>query len=195
MPITTTQAGQLGIVDPLAYQMFVSKSEHPQGIFLSGIGLYFATKDENVPVSIEIRPMVNGYPSSREVYPMSVKYKNPEEVNISDDGTLETKFTFDAPIYISPGEFCVVIKANSDNYEVYCAEMGAVDILSNTLIDRQPYLGSLFKSQNGSTWSAEQFEDLKIKVYKCVFDTSLQRTAQFNVEAPSDSNTVFNALS
>ena len=34
------------------------------------------------------------------------------------------------------------------------------------VISQQPLLGSLFKSQNGSTWDASQFEDLKFTMYR-----------------------------
>ena len=38
------------------------------------------------------------------------------------------------------------------------------------IVSQQPYLGSLFKSQNGSTWEdPSQFEDLKFKINRCEF--------------------------
>ena len=40
---------------------------------------------------------------------------------------------------------------------------------SSGLISTQPYAGVLFKSQNGSTWSADQSQDLKFKLNRAVF--------------------------
>ena len=37
------------------------------------------------------------------------------------------------------------------------------------IVSQQPYMGSLFKSQNGSTWTPAQFEDLKFNLYKAQF--------------------------
>ena len=33
-------------------------------------------------------------------------------------------------------------------------------------------MGSLFKSQNGSTWEPDQTKDLMFRIYKAVFDTA-----------------------
>ena len=51
--------------------------------------------------------------------------------------------------------------------------MGEVDITTANLddseqviISQQPYLGSLFKSQNGTTWDASQLEDMKFVLRK-----------------------------
>ena len=42
-------------------------------------------------------------------------------------------------------------------------------IFSDTFISNQPYLGSLFKSQNASTWEPSQWEDLKFTLYRADF--------------------------
>ena len=49
--------------------------------------------------------------------------------------------------------------------------MGEVDISTanlpdeqQVLISQQPYLGSLFKSQNGTTWEPSQYEDMKFTI-------------------------------
>ena len=36
-------------------------------------------------------------------------------------------------------------------------------------ISEQPYIGVLFKSQNASTWTPSQFEDLMFKIYRADF--------------------------
>ena len=57
--------------------------------------------------------------------------------------------------------------------------MGEVDISTRNLPDaqqsiitQQPYLGSLFKSQNGGTWDPSQYEDLKMTLYAAEFSNS-----------------------
>ena len=52
--------------------------------------------------------------------------------------------------------------------------MGEVDVFSSsqddtgtqTIVSQQPSAGVLFKSQNGSTWTANQFEDLAYTINK-----------------------------
>ena len=59
---------------------------------------------------------------------------------------------------------------NSLNYKVWISGLGETDVSgSNRIISTQPHLGSLFKSQNNTTWSAVQSEDLKFTMRKCNF--------------------------
>ena len=50
--------------------------------------------------------------------------------------------------------------------------MGEEDVLLNSVSNTQPYLGSLFKSQNQSTWTPSQLEDLKFTLKKAKFVTN-----------------------
>jgi hypothetical protein len=54
------------------------------------------------------------------------------------------------------------------------AEVSTLDLpeSSRVIVSQQPLLGSFFKSQNGFTWDASQYEDLKIKVYKAEFTSN-----------------------
>jgi hypothetical protein len=101
-----------------------------------------------------------------------------------DDYTKCTDFVFDTPLYLQPGEHSFVLVSNSRGYNAYVAEMGALDIVQNVKISEQPYGGSFFMSQNGSTWSADQNMDITFRIYRKVFDTNTNAIAQFNVEAP-----------
>ena len=57
----------------------------------------------------------------------------------------------------------------STQYSVFISRVGEVDFITQTFISNQPYLGSLFKSQNGSTWEPSQWEDLKFTLYRADF--------------------------
>ena len=70
----------------------------------------------------------------------------------------------------------VLLAPNTDQYEVWTAKMGERTIETLNLpnseavrYSRQFALGSLFKSQNGSTWTPTQESDLKFKLYKAKF--------------------------
>ena len=187
-------------VDPLAQSFVVGgnieapdssreglATDDSNGAFLTAVDLFFATKDSgNATVKVEIRTVELGTPT-RIVIGNSVTLR-PSEVNISADASLATKVTFDEPIYLPPGrEYAVVIiSENSDQYEMWTAVMGEKTVNTKDLPDvnavtysKQFAMGSLFKSQNGSIWTANQYQDLKFKLYKAQFITNQPGTAFF----------------
>jgi hypothetical protein len=91
-----------------------------------------------------------------------------------------------------PGEHSFVLLSNSNGYEAYVAEIGKLDLVSGLQISEQPYGGSLFQSQNGSTWTADQNTDMMFRLYRKVFSTT-PATAQFLIDKPS-SNVAFDLL-
>jgi len=184
----------IGWNDPLAQTFLISPENYTQGIFLDKLRFCFNSKDTDVPITLQIRPTVNGYPSSSTVYPYGSVTLTPDKVKTTtspnlNDATKYTEFVFDAPIYLQPGEHSFVLIANSNKYEVYMAEIGQLDIVNNLQISEQPYGGTLFASQNGSTWTADQNSDLMFRIYKKVFSTT-PATAQFLVDTSSVSSNV-----
>jgi hypothetical protein len=84
-----------------------------------------------------------------------------------------TNVKFESPVYLeSNKEYCIVILSNSTKYRVFISRVGENDLLDQTYISNQPVLGSLFKSQNGSTWEPSQWEDLKYTLYAANFTPS-----------------------
>ena len=165
-----------GWVDPLAQSILV---ESEGGMFVTSIDLYFKTKDKSLPVSVELRNMVNGYPG-QIVMPFSTVFKNPADINTSADGSVATTFTFDSPVYVQDNEeFCFVVLSNSNEYEVFHSRMGDPDLITGETISGQPYGGSLFLSQNASTWTAEQTDDLKFNMKVASFNTSVASSIVF----------------
>ena len=163
---TRTEERQVGYHDPLA-QTFLIDDEG--GVFLTSIDIFFSTKDSAIPVTVQVRDVVNGYPGQK-ILPFSEVTLNPDDVNTSTDGTTATKFTFSSPVYIQNNvEYCFVVMANSQDYNAYVARIGETSLDSNRTISAQPYAGVLFKSQNGMTWSAEQNEDMKFKLRRAEF--------------------------
>ena len=186
---TTSRSVVVGYYDPLAQTFLVSSQTYPQGIFLSKIRLCFKSKDETIPVTVQIRPTVNGYPSSSVIYPYSTTTLTPDKVKTTsepdlNDDTKYTEFPFVSPVYLQPGEHSFVVVANSLKYEVWAAEKGGKDARTGELISDPPYGGSLFLSQNGSTWTADQNSDMMFQLYRYQFSTS-PTIAQFSVNAPS----------
>ena len=162
-----TETRQIGWYDPLA-QSFIVDEEG--GVFITSVDVFFNTKDENIPISMQIRTMENGYPTTT-ILPFSDVTLTPAQVQLSETGAVATKFTFRAPVYIPQSiEHCFVILSDSNTYQVWISRMGDLDITGDRTISEQPYAGVLFKSQNASTWTADQYEDLKFSIYKATFD-------------------------
>ncbi len=156
--------------DPLAQTILC---DHEGGMFITSVDIFFSHKDDTLPVWVEVRSVVNGYPSS-EVLPFSVKTLTPADVNVNPtDGTTATKFTFDSPVYLRQElEYAIVVASDSPTYKIWISRLGETDIGGTRAISTQPTLGSLFKSQNASTWTASQFEDMKFTLRRAKFETT-----------------------
>jgi len=155
--------------DPLAQTFRV---DNDGGIFLTSVDIFFGTKSSNIPVTCQIRTVVNGYPSE-EILPFGTKVLNPSSVNTSTNGQTATNFLFPSPVYLRDGtEYCMVLLANTTDYTAFVANTGEKALSSGRLVSKQPSLGVLFKSQNGSTWSASQMQDLKFDLKRAKFTTT-----------------------
>ncbi len=153
-------------MDPVAQSFFVDSTN---GMFITSCQLYFSSKSSATPVQVQIRTMVNGYPS-QTIVPFGQVFVDAADVNISSDASEATTFTFPSPVFLKENtEYCFVAKSNDDTYTIYTAKMGQKTLDGNRLISKQPYFGGMFKSQNGSTWTAEQNEDVKFILNRASF--------------------------
>ena len=167
---TSTRDAVVGWWDPLA-QSIMPQAEG--GEYLTKVDVFFSQKDENIPVTCQIREMQNGYPTTR-VLPFGSVTLEPSQVNVSDNATSATTFTFDSPVYVKNGvEVAIVLQTDSDKYLAWISRMGEKDVGGTRMVSEQPYLGVLFKSQNNSTWTAYDFEDLKFTLYRASFSTGI----------------------
>ena len=110
--ITTQQV--VRYVDPIAQTFLIDPLTYPNGLFLASVDLFFRTKSASLPVNIQIRPVINGYPSSSTTVPFSEVYASPASVNVSEDATSVTNFAFSSPLYLQPGEYAIAVLTNSD---------------------------------------------------------------------------------
>ena len=165
--------------DPLAQTFFINEAFYPKGIFITSVDMFFRTKDDSLPVRVEIRPTENGFPSALNIIPFSQVVKKPSEINIpsNTNSPVPTNFAFDNPIHLPPGEYSIVVLTDSFDYTVYRSVIGEAKLGTSDFITEQPTLGSLFKSQNARTWTPAQDEDLCFRLYKAEFTTGTNYTA------------------
>jgi hypothetical protein len=169
----------VGFFDPLAQTFLVDPTLYPDGVFISSVDLYFKTKDDDgLPVTIQIRDTLNGYPA-KTILPFSEVSKVPADIEVSEDASKATSFTFPSLVYMAPGEYSIIVLSNSLKYEAWIAEMGENIIGTDRKISEQPYAGVFFKSQNASTWTPDQNQDLTFRIHKAEFTTGQTANAIF----------------
>jgi hypothetical protein len=161
--------------DPVAQTFFVDRVSSNEGCFVKSVDVFFKKKSSSVPVTLQLRPVVNGYPSSNTVLPFGAVTLAADNIIASStpDVTKYTRFEFSDPVYLPPGEYSVVMITNTTEYETYVAELGGFRLDDTSKrISTQAYTGSFFESQNGSTWSANQNVDLMFRINRCSFKSS-----------------------
>ena len=165
---SVTKSDQIvGWYDPLAQSFLVEDST---GVYVTSCDIFFRSKDtEGIPMVFQLRSMQNGTPTTK-ILPFSEIVVNPDEIQTSADGSVATNIAFKAPVYLEGNqEYAMALASNSTQYSVYVSRVGEVDLLTDAFISNQPYLGSMFKSQNASTWEPSQWEDLKFTLYRADF--------------------------
>ena len=141
--------------------------------------MYFASKDQILPITLEIRPVSSGVPVIGEnayAYPSSTVSKSPSQITTVSAPTSAngTSFQFDAPVHLLPGEHSIVLYTNSDMYSVWTAESGKIIQNSSNRASTQPYAGKLFKTNKNSNWISYENIDLSFQMHRCQFETSAE---------------------
>jgi hypothetical protein len=193
----TVQEQEVKWVDPLC-QSFVTGNG--SGIYVTSIDVFFRTKSASIPITCQIRSLVAGNPTQK-IPAFGEISLDPKDVFVSEDGSIPTKFTFPSPVYLPANqEYGITLLANSDEYNVFIARMGEIDVTTvnndesaQIIVSQQPSAGVLFKSQNGSTWTANQYEDLKYVIHKAKFSTQTG-TVRFYSPILSESNSLIRNL-
>ena len=143
-----------------------------KGRFLTSVDIYFGAKDDNLPVTVEIRNTVNGYPGPVKL-PFARVVKDSADVNVSSTAATATTFTFPSPVYVeTETEYSLTVLANTPLYQCWISRMGDIDVGGTRTVSDQPHIGVLFKSSNGSAYAISPMEDLKFTLKAAKFDTS-----------------------
>ena len=199
-------------IAPLAQSFFVAEDNYPSGVFLDNIELFFRTKDSSTgsknPVTLQLRPMVDGAPSPSTIIPGSEITLTPGRVtantslpsantlggypgatlgnsytankNNNDVGS-RTIFKFDFPVFLNPGEYAFTIQTNTSEYSLFGFDLGAKHTGTDRKITKQPNIGKLFKPSNADAREGLGTEGLMFKINRCNFtsDTGYARLDNF----------------
>jgi hypothetical protein len=111
------------------------------------------------------------------------------------DSNTYTNFAFSSPVYINPDQlYALVVQSSSSDYTLWSSQQGDTALLSTskalptdpnpttaTKIVTTPYVGDLFESQNGLTWTADLLKDLMFVINRCKFTTNTTPSMSFVV--------------
>ena len=177
--------------DPLAQTFLIDAERGLPGVFVTKVDVYIrrapTEKQPQIPLQLQVRAVNNGYPVSGAISTQHRKYMSAEDVrdaisghvNIPEDNENKLQevlnnpvtFEFDEPFYLDAGtEYAIALLAECDNYEAYVATTyGLLLGKTSERVSKQPALGSLFLSQNGSTWTPKQNQDLAFQIHTAKF--------------------------
>ncbi len=157
-------------IDPIAQTFYVEGV--PFGCYITNLDVFFRTKSSTAPITLQIREVINGYPGNK-VIPFGEVTVNPGVIDVSEDASVATTFTFPSPVYLQNNtEYCFVLlpAGNDPNYNVWVSELGENELGTQNRISEQPNVGMLFTSANNRSWTAWQAEDIKFTLRRANFE-------------------------
>jgi hypothetical protein len=178
-------------VDPLAQSFMIDGRDGVPGAFVTKVDVFMRTAPQTanrggtdlaIPLQLQIREVDNGIPVAWPAGEQYRVYKPADEVydvvsNISDlediDDVLSNPVTFEfpEPVYLQANEeYALVLMAECDDYNAFISTTYDL-VLGKTeeRVNAQPATGSLFLSQNGSTWTPKQDQNLAYRIYTAKF--------------------------
>ena len=169
--------------DPLSQSFTVQGDTGvDEGRFITSVDLFFSDKDDTIPMVVEVRNTINGYPGPK-ILPFGRKVLTPSQINTSSTAATATTVTFDSPIFVKSGfEYCITLISHSQEYKVWISRMGETDVGGTRTISGQPHVGVLFKSSNNTAWAPSYLEDLKFSLKTAKFTAGATGTVTLQNE-------------
>jgi hypothetical protein len=188
-PITvgssTTSTTTVRWYDPLAQTFLIDAELGLPGAYVTKVDVFIrrapTVSQPQIPLQLQVRAVNNGYPVSGAISSQHRKFLSAEEVrdaisgmNPEDHASVlahPVTFEFDEPFFLEAGtEYALCLLSECDNYEAYVATTYGLMLGKTTeRVSKQPSKGSLFLSQNGSTWTAKQNQDMAYRIYTAKF--------------------------
>ena len=183
-------------INPLSQTFIVDKSENENGIFVSSVDIFFSTVDATMPVTLQLRPVINEVPSSSQIIPFSEVILDASDATANSTApsaatsSTFTRFTFESPVYLYPDEYAIVLTTPSDAYSVHVANLGeTVKNTTDTKVSQQPFVSSFYQPQNSSVWQPNVEKQMMFKVNRCEFDTGTHSVYLSSHAEPLSGNT------
>ena len=157
--IHTTRSLPRSILDPIA-QTF----EYGEDTLLDSLGLYFGKVDKEYPITLQIREVENGYPSTNILLEQVLDL---EKITTSENSSEETVIKLEDPVYCEANkQYAFSILTHSDKSALYVQELGKRDLITKETILTNPYVdGMMFGSSNALAWTPYQTKNIKFNLY------------------------------
>ena len=182
-------------INPLSQTFLVDRNENPNGIYASSVDIFFSAVDATLPVTLQLRPVVNESPSSSAILPFSEVVLNASEVTANSTApsaatsSTYTRFTFESPVYLYPDEYAIVLTSSSV-YPFHVANLGeTVKNTVDTKVSQQPFVSAFYQPQNSSVWQPNVEKQMMFKVNRCNFDTGSHSVYLSSNAEPLSGNT------
>ena len=167
----TQQSIDVTCLEPLAETFFSGDST----TYYSQIELFFKSKSTTLGYTVQICPVVNGYPNTAQV--LASTHFTQDLINVSDDASVGTTFVFENVLGYQPNTwYCfnwLPDQSNTD-YNLWAIQLGDIDKSTSQRITSVPAEGVLFHSPNNSTWEPKEKTYLKYNIYKSNFQNNCQ---------------------
>jgi len=153
------------------------------GAYLTKLDLFFATKDNTLPVLVSIRKVD---PSESFVTNVTLPFSRitlaAADINTSTDGSKPTPVYFETPLFLEYNKSYAIVVApagRNPNCTVHTGVLGSDDIITGNRITTQPGVGTLFAASSGATLIPIPNEFMKFRVYYANFGGRQSGTAVF----------------
>lgn len=168
----------------------------PNGYPKSSSGGYEGLIESKLPVVLQLRPVVNGFPSPSKILGESYVYS--DQIDSVSDGVYgpnsisgkEVIFKFDNPIYLPPGEYSVSLDSNSSKYSVLTYLVPPKPTSENQSAAIDEAFGKFYDSKNIGNYSQSKTgEYLCCSINRCNFTNTsgiMQFTLPQNNITPSE---------
>lgn len=163
---------------PMAQTFFIKRAMcgPSECIYLAEAHIHFKRKSATNGITLDIREVVNGYPTT-EIVPGSRIHKEPSEIRLpaANGWPQHTWFTWETPIRLdAEKEYALVLTADADDpdYLVFTALAGRTRYLTNQQYVQDWGDGNLFASTNGTAWKPFPSEDWHFRLYRYNFNAS-----------------------
>lgn len=178
--VTRREGGGGGGKDPISQTFFIKKGMGlgSDTVFVSKADLYFKRKSTVNGIIVDIREVINGYPSYNTLS-FSKVHLTPSQISVSDDASQATVVQFKAPVRLDvEKEYAIVVTpdAADPEYLIFTSKVGGSNLTPGETqglpIVQDWGDGVLFTSTNGTAWRSYQDEDLKFTIYRHNFNVS-----------------------
>lgn len=170
--------------EPIAQSLTINTGGSEAGIYATSLDIFFKQKptantvglNNPIPgITVYLCEMLNGYPNGNAILPFSTTHLEASQVNISNDSSIPTTFTFESPVFMNNNkEYAFIVRpdGNNQDYYVWSANLGDKDVFTGSQVTSQPVTGTAFYGATMTQWVALPTEYIKFNLRRAKFSNN-----------------------